>query len=526
MARKTKKQPQAKPANHLRLAVTDFGPIARAEIDLRPLTVFVGPSNTGKSYLAILIYALHKFWNGSQSRGFDLGYSVERDYLFEPSRTVIFDDASKDALWEWLKTERNQSAHEVRHPAQVPSEIISRFWESMAVSSARGINVMISRMFDAQIGDLRRHGSQSSTNILASREVLHSGIASSAAYKIAINKSTVSQGELSPSFSMEVDREYLNSVILSTLDPDVFTSEVDAKQDFDVSHVTERFGRMVARGIASSLLNPLTSNAYYLPADRTGIMHAHRVVVSSLIIGAVGGGLRRESPLESLSGVLVDFLERLIRPERTRGLSRREWGGRTIRVADDIEERLLSGVIHKDDTTTGYPRFFYQPEGWRSRIPLMRTSSMVSELAPIVLYLRYVVAPGDVLIIEEPEAHLHPAMQREFTRQIAAMIKDGLRVIITTHSEWVLEELANIVYSSEVSDLEAAPDEAKDPLALTDDEVGVWLFEPKNRPRGSVVSELKLDRETGSFDTGYDEVSRSLYNRFAGIANLIEWNRD
>ena len=46
----------------IRLAVTDFGPIARAEVDLRPLTVFIGPSNTGKSYLAILIYALHSLF--------------------------------------------------------------------------------------------------------------------------------------------------------------------------------------------------------------------------------------------------------------------------------------------------------------------------------------------------------------------------------------------------------------------------------------------------------------------------------
>ena len=51
-------------ANNLKLSVTNFGPIARAEIDLRPLTVFVGPSNTGKSYLAILIYALHRFFSG------------------------------------------------------------------------------------------------------------------------------------------------------------------------------------------------------------------------------------------------------------------------------------------------------------------------------------------------------------------------------------------------------------------------------------------------------------------------------
>ena len=46
----------------LELEVANFGPIVEAKIDLRPLTVFVGPSNTGKSYLAILIYALHRFF--------------------------------------------------------------------------------------------------------------------------------------------------------------------------------------------------------------------------------------------------------------------------------------------------------------------------------------------------------------------------------------------------------------------------------------------------------------------------------
>ena len=46
----------------LELEVANFGPIVDANIDLRPLTVFVGPSNTGKSYLAILIYALHRFF--------------------------------------------------------------------------------------------------------------------------------------------------------------------------------------------------------------------------------------------------------------------------------------------------------------------------------------------------------------------------------------------------------------------------------------------------------------------------------
>ncbi|MYK96334.1 ATP-binding protein, partial [Candidatus Poribacteria bacterium] len=41
------------------IVVKNFGPITKANIDLRPLTVFVGPSNTGKTYFATLMYVLH-----------------------------------------------------------------------------------------------------------------------------------------------------------------------------------------------------------------------------------------------------------------------------------------------------------------------------------------------------------------------------------------------------------------------------------------------------------------------------------
>ena len=49
-----------KTSDALEIEVANFGPIVEANVDLRPLTVFVGPSNTGKTYLATLIYALHK----------------------------------------------------------------------------------------------------------------------------------------------------------------------------------------------------------------------------------------------------------------------------------------------------------------------------------------------------------------------------------------------------------------------------------------------------------------------------------
>ena len=47
-------------SGNFRLEARNLGPLAEAKVDLRPLTVFVGPSNTGKSYLATLLYALHR----------------------------------------------------------------------------------------------------------------------------------------------------------------------------------------------------------------------------------------------------------------------------------------------------------------------------------------------------------------------------------------------------------------------------------------------------------------------------------
>ena len=169
----------------------------------------------------------------------------------------------------------------------------------------------------------------------------------------------------------------------------------------------------------------------------------------------------------------------------------------------------------------GYPEFFYRPEGWKYDLGLMNTSSMVSELAPVVLYLRYVVRPGETLIIEEPESHLHPALQVEFTRQLAAVALSGVRVIITTHSEWVLEELANLVRLSELPK-SRRKGIGSAPYALGRDQLGVWRFEPKKRPKGSVVREIPFNPDIGNFDSGFDEVAMGTYNDQAEIIRREE----
>ena len=189
-----------------------------------------------------------------------------------------------------------------------------------------------------------------------------------------------------------------------------------------------------------------------------------------------------------------------------------------------MEKDLLNGKIYSSGEHSKeipYPAFSYQPYGWEKRLPLMNASSMVSELAPIVLYLRHIIEQGDVLIIEEPESHLHPAKQVEFMRQLALLIKEGLRIIITTHSEWILEALGNIVQISKLPEEERNGLPSED-FALERDQVGVWLFKPKKRPKGSVVKEIEINSDSGNFPVDYGEVMEALYDEWVSTFNRLE----
>ena len=47
-----------------KIEIKDFGPICKGEIELKPLTIFIGPNNSGKSYAAMLIHSLYRSYYG------------------------------------------------------------------------------------------------------------------------------------------------------------------------------------------------------------------------------------------------------------------------------------------------------------------------------------------------------------------------------------------------------------------------------------------------------------------------------
>ncbi len=516
---------KAPSGNSLELEVSDFGPIAEAKIELRPLTVFVGPSNTGKSYLAILIYALHRFLS-PEFPGLGFGHG----FMFRPSPfppnvrdTLTLSDRDLETVLHWARDSFSnpwRSSGSDLSKIVVPDEIVALIrpvFEQLG-GFAEYFDTEVRRCFGVdEFRQLIRRPRTKGTKVTLRRRV------DSEAGNVEPLEFTFSTRGKRPRFSSSIPP---GTPLYVPAAPGPFRWSIERIADSLSGTADPDENRAVRRTLLLHLFDAVFADsvgeasryAYYLPADRTGVMHAHRVVVRSLIERATAAGLRPASPMPALSGVMADFLEQLISFDD----GPRERRNRNQDLVRRLEEEVLTGSIHMEKSEVEYPRFFYTPQDWKEEaLPLMNASSMVSELAPVVLYLRHVVDPGDLLIIEEPESHLHPAMQVAFIRNLAEAVRAGIRVIITTHSEWVLEEVANLVSLSHLPEKRRKGiDDAQ--ISLSESDVGAWLFNTWKRPKGSKVEEIRLDKESGTFPSGFSHVSEFLYNRWAEITNRIE----
>ncbi len=203
------------------------------------------------------------------------------------------------------------------------------------------------------------------------------------------------------------------------------------------NHVDE-----VRRGKVSFwLMDPpdLVSESHYLPAARTGLMHTFSTLAAEWI------RMKPRRNLATTSGVVIDFVSTLL---RCRGTTIDEDLFEWTEVATFLEQEMLGGRVHfSDEEGVAQPVF----QLGNQELPPSRVSSMVTELMPIILYLRHIFYPDTLLIIEEPEAHLHPANQRIFAKALARLANTGMRVLITTHSDYLVQQLGNSVLASNVS---------------------------------------------------------------------------
>ena len=126
---------------------------------------------------------------------------------------------------------------------------------------------------------------------------------------------------------------------------------------------------------------------------------------------------------------------------------------------------------------------------------------MVSEISPIVAFLKYVLVNKDsnyidnngILFIEEPEAHLHPNNQLKLMEVFAELAQAGITIVMSSHSNYVFNKLNNLVLSGKLD---------------------YNIYEPillEKGEDGSVSKLMHID-ECGADDENFIDVSEALYN--------------
>ncbi len=98
---------------------------------------------------------------------------------------------------------------------------------------------------------------------------------------------------------------------------------------------------------------------------------------------------------------------------------------------------------------------FFVPKKERNRdkitLPVYASSSAVKSLLLLDIYIRNIAKVGDILFIDEPELNLHPENQRKLSDLFVRLANLGVKVFITTHSDYLMKELNNLIMLSNVS---------------------------------------------------------------------------
>lgn len=137
-----------------------------------------------------------------------------------------------------------------------------------------------------------------------------------------------------------------------------------------------------------------------------------------------------------------------------------------------MEKELIKGEVRFNSLTKRIQ--FYQLD-IDMLFDLEQTSSMVAELSILIAFLKFVIhhphpqqpeagtidfselyKTTPILFIEEPEAHLHPEIQVKLTEYLVELSKLGVKVVITTHSNYLFSKASNLILKGELKEEQLA----------------------------------------------------------------------
>lgn len=180
-------------------------------------------------------------------------------------------------------------------------------------------------------------------------------------------------------------------------------------------------------------------------------------------------------------------------------------------------------------------QLYYTPKGTRQKLTMDMSSSSVRSLLDISFYLSCVAEEGDLLMVDEPELNLHPENQRRIARLFARLANIGVKVFITTHSDFIVKELNTLIMlNHDKPHLKkiAEENDYQESELIKVDQVKVYVVEEnelldleegqKKRRRGHKLVPVKMHPKFGievsTFDKTIDDINK--------IQDEIVWGED
>jgi predicted ATPase len=459
------------------LEFNNFGPIKHAKLDLRPFTVFIGPNNTGKTYVAYFIYSL-------------------RDYFMNKVRFY-----ADDSMNESLVT----------------------FMDQLYASKDAGIEVFT---FTSQWLFEKGHFNNSLNLLAKDFPGFVLGVQG-----MSFDGSQVSVTPSASTIKRFRDRWMKFEIPRRRFFSDHVTWRKDRNSDtiyFTTDEKRPRKGSskwnemlLSTRDIMGTVFSAFFfKDTFALPAERNSLVISYKDIYQSRAEKTFTGTRfpgtlfnEREGEFSRYSLPVINFLKFMYQlpdtPKKTDHFQD---------IIDYMKQSLLTGgsIVLEKPKDIKIPSIFYE-FGSGQRIGIHGASSGVKSLSALILYLER-SNPDQILLIDEPEMNLHPRAQLRLVEALTMAVNMGLQVLITTHSPFIVDHLNNLIlgsnltttYKDKFSEI-GIPEQS----FISKDSVSVHLF----KEDGSTTP--ILDRETGVIDwSTFSKVAVELedsYDRLTAI---------
>ncbi|ALB40246.1 hypothetical protein AA650_06975 [Anabaena sp. WA102] len=403
----------------MKIKFSNLGSIQETELDLRPLTVIIGPNNSGKTYIAYSIYGL---WQ-RVTRTLNM-YKGQLDFKQE-----------NQGGWS-LQIDNNLLDFFVRDAEEMAKSFQGSSLESFFQDSSH--KLFSKTLFSIIIS---RQEVEDAINILTQQEsffleIFHLSYGISIKLKISRQNNTLFFKTQSQNQENNInENKILIEDFYKTNTPEIYFIDVIKQIIFS----TKIFAFPAERNAFINTYKMLANRRYQLLKQTQRQLLSISSSERQLDILKEQGDIRYPQPVEDF----LDFLSEIELQEipKTNSSNKNEFQ----KLADEIEKQLQNkNKTNLKSTKLGGKEIKVLVKKGLE-IDIYNASSSIKQLAPLLLYLRYRASKGDFLVIDEPEMNLHPESQAKLLEALSILVNLGVRILLTTHSPYVMAHLNNLV---------------------------------------------------------------------------------